>query len=120
MPRAFGRVLFSYHPIRDACWGRGEPVPYQALAATFQCVEATTQRLEIVDMVSNFFRSVMVLTPEDLVPCVYLCTNDLAPAYDGIELGIGDGILTKAVATATGRTLAQVKAAMKDCADLGM
>ena len=45
----------------------------------------------------NFFQSVLALSPLQLAKCVYLCTNALAPAYEGIELGIGDSIIMKAV-----------------------
>ena len=57
----------------------------------------------------NFLRSVMILSPADLVRCVYLCLNKLAPAYEGIELGIGENILMKAIATATGRSVDKIK-----------
>lgn len=59
-------------------------------------------RLKIVEMLSNFFRSVIALSPDDLLFCVYLCLNKTAPAYEGVELGIGDSILIKALAEATG------------------
>jgi hypothetical protein len=45
----------------------------------------------------DFFRSVIALTPADLLPCVYLCCNKIAPAYEGRELGIGDALLFKVV-----------------------
>ena len=32
-------------------------------------------RLKITSILSNFFRSVIVLSPDDLLPCVYLCLN---------------------------------------------
>lgn len=55
-----------------------------------------------MEMLCNFFRSVIVLTPEDLLCSVYLCLNKLAPAYEGIELGIGETVLMRAIAQATG------------------
>ena len=60
-------------------------------------------RLRMIEILSNFLRSVMALSPQDLLQCVYLCLNKLAPAYKGVELGIGDTVLMKAIAQATGR-----------------
>ena len=45
-----------YHPVNDACWCVGEPVPYQALARTLEQIEATSGRLDIVRTLTNFFR----------------------------------------------------------------
>jgi len=59
-------------------------------------------RLKIIEILSNFFRSVIVLSPDELLPCVYLCLNKLAPAYEGVELGIGETVLMKAIAQSTG------------------
>jgi DNA ligase-1 len=47
----------------------------------------------------------MVLTPNDLLPSVYMCLNRIAPAYEGKELGIGDMVLMKAISQTTGRSL---------------
>ena len=58
-----------------------------------------------MEILSNLLRSVLVLTPDDLVRVLYLCLNKLAPAYEGVELGIGETILMKAIAQATGKDL---------------
>jgi DNA ligase 1 len=62
-------------------------VPYLALAKTLEAVEATSARLKMIDILANYFRSVIVLTPEDLLPSLYMCLNQLAPAYHSLELG---------------------------------
>ena len=43
----------------------------------------------------NCFRAIIATTPEDLLPTVYLCTNQVAPSHEGMELGIGDATLIK-------------------------
>ncbi|XP_043196470.1 DNA ligase 1-like isoform X2 [Amphibalanus amphitrite] len=110
----------KYHPVNDATWKDGQKVPYLALARTFELVEATSARLKMVDILCNFFRSVIALSPADILPSIYLCLNRLAPAYHGIELGIGEGAITKAVAQATGRTVDKVRAEAAEKGDLGL
>ncbi|XP_077979976.1 DNA ligase 1-like [Glandiceps talaboti] len=110
----------NYHPINDACWKHGDKVPYLALARTFEAIEAISARLKIVNILSNFFRSVIVLSPDDLLCCVYLCLNKLAPAYEGLELGLGETLLMKAIAQATGRSLEKIKADTAEKGDVGL
>ncbi|RZF36590.1 hypothetical protein LSTR_LSTR010701 [Laodelphax striatellus] len=110
----------KYHPIDDAFWKHGEKVPYLALARTMEIIESVSARLKIVEILSNYFRSVIVLSPSNLLPSVYLCLNKLAPAYLSIELGIAETSLMKAIAQSTGRTLAQIKADVANTGDLGI
>ncbi|KAK0385819.1 hypothetical protein NLU13_6996 [Sarocladium strictum] len=106
------------HPYPD--WKAGEPVPYAALCTTFSLVEMTTKRLIIMDHCSLFLRQVMRLTPEDLLPTVLLMINKLAPDYAGIELGIGESLIMKAIGETTGRSLQVIKADQKEIGDLGL
>uniref|UniRef100_A0A8B9JK05 DNA ligase 1 n=1 Tax=Astyanax mexicanus TaxID=7994 RepID=A0A8B9JK05_ASTMX len=88
-----------YHPIDDACWKKGQKVPYLAVARTFEKIEEDS---------------------DDLLCCVYLCLNQLGPAYQGLELGVGETVLMKAVAQATGRQLDKIKAEAQEKGDLGL
>ncbi|XP_055913260.1 DNA ligase 1-like isoform X2 [Eupeodes corollae] len=110
----------NYHPINDAFWKRGEKTPYLALARTFQLVEEISGRLKMIEVLSNFFRSVIVLSPNDLLPCVYLCLNQLAPAYEGFELGVAETSLMKVICQTTGRSMAQIKSQVQSTGDLGI
>ena len=101
-------------------WKPGEPVPYAALCTTFALIEMTTKRLVISAHCSLFLRQVLRLTPDDLLPTVQLMINKLAADYAGIELGIGESLIMKAIGEATGRSLAIIKADQAEIGDLGL
>ncbi|XP_047662549.1 DNA ligase 1 [Tachysurus fulvidraco] len=109
-----------YHPIDDACWNKRQRVPYLAVARTFEKIEEDSGRLRNIETLSNFLRSVILLSPDDLLCCVYLCQNQLGPAHQGLELGVGETVLMKAVAQATGRQLDKIKTEAQEKGDLGL
>ena len=101
-------------------WEPGEPVPYAALCTTFSLIEMTTKRLEIQSHCSKFLQQVMRLTPNDLLPTVMLMVNKLAADYAGVELGIGESLIMKAIVETTGRNEKIIKADQKEIGDLGL
>lgn len=101
-------------------WMPGQPAPYAALCTTFSLMELTTKRLEITAHCSLFLRQVMRLTPQDLVQTVLLMLNKLAPDYAGIELGIGESLIMKAIGETTGRSLQVIKNDQQKIGDLGL
>lgn len=100
-------------------WESGKPVPYKYLADVFRKVEEISGRLEIQAILTELFRNIIISTPDDLVPTIYLCCNKLAPAHEGIELGIGESILLRALSQVSGRTVAALKNLYKEKGDLG-
>ena len=95
-------------------------MPYVALVDAFGKIDDTTKRLAIQKILTKLFRSIIAVSPEDLLPSVYLSCNKLAPSFEGIELGIGDSLLIKAICGAYGRSNKSVKAQLDDEGDLGL
>jgi DNA ligase-1 len=110
----------SFHPVGAAVWKAGQPVPYKALVAAFHDIEATTKRLEITEVLCNLFRSIIALTPEDLAASVYLACNKLAPEFKGVEIGLGDSLLIKALQSSMGSNSAHIKKKYEELGDLGV
>ncbi|KAK9814328.1 hypothetical protein WJX72_004071 [[Myrmecia] bisecta] len=102
-----------------ATWKPSDPVPFAFLATTFEAIAEESKRLVITNLLINAFRAIIATTPADLLPVVYLCTNQVAPPHEGLELGIGDSTLIKALAGATGRKEALVKKEYEETGDLG-
>lgn len=107
----------------------GVPIAYAVLADAFTRVEATTKRLEILELVTNLFMQIirqsseekpLISARDNLLHAVYLCINRLCPDYEGLELGIGEGLLIKAIAQSTGREVARIKKDFESLGDLGL
>uniref|UniRef100_A0A8V0XPV3 DNA ligase 1 n=1 Tax=Gallus gallus TaxID=9031 RepID=A0A8V0XPV3_CHICK len=119
-PSQYDPSRSGYHPVQDACWGHGRSVPYLAVARTFERIEEASSRLKIIEILTNLLRSVVALSPSELLPCLLLCLNRPGAPSEGLELGIGETLLTRALAQATGRQLAQIRSEAQDKGDLGL
>ena len=118
--KAAQRTLLANTPDPYPDWKPGQPVPYAALCTTFCLIENTTKKLTMQEHSAKFLRQVMRLNPEDLLPTILLMINKLAPEYAGIELGIGESLIMKAIGESTGRSLDVIKADQKEIGDLGL
>ncbi|KAF3937851.1 hypothetical protein ABW19_dt0207591 [Dactylella cylindrospora] len=106
------------HPYPD--WKEGAPVPYAALCKTFEIIDGTRKRLEITAQTSLFLQQVLRLSPNEFLTVVLLMLNRLAADYLGVELGIGESLIMKAISESTGRTMEKLKAAHSEIGDLGV
>uniref|UniRef100_A0A7N6AIF9 DNA ligase n=1 Tax=Anabas testudineus TaxID=64144 RepID=A0A7N6AIF9_ANATE len=108
----------SYHPVDHACWKQGQKYvkPYYTCITHISCHTSDRKKID------GWFPVVveLILHTNDLLCCVYLCLNQLGPAYLGMELGVGETVLMKAVAQATGRQLDKIKAEAQEKGDLGL
>lgn len=70
-------------------------------------------RLAMTNILCNVFWTVIATTPKDLLAVMTLSANRIAPAHEGVELGIGDASIIKVLTEAYGRKDDQIKAQMK-------
>uniref|UniRef100_A0A8C9NVC1 DNA ligase n=1 Tax=Spermophilus dauricus TaxID=99837 RepID=A0A8C9NVC1_SPEDA len=110
-PTSYNPAKNNYHPIEDA---------YRGVSNQGKCDPVPSSRLRMVETLSNLLRSIVALSPPDLLPVLYLSLNRLGPPQQGLELGIGDSVLLKAVAQATGRQLETVRAEVAEKGDVGL
>ncbi|TPX59131.1 hypothetical protein PhCBS80983_g02663 [Powellomyces hirtus] len=94
---------------RPPYWQSG-PTPYRLLAERFAAVSEVTGRQVITEKLTHMLRLIIRHAPQDLLPALYLSSNNIAPAYEGIELGIGPQILVKAITSISDMSSKTIKA----------
>uniref|UniRef100_A0ACD5U5F8 Uncharacterized protein n=1 Tax=Avena sativa TaxID=4498 RepID=A0ACD5U5F8_AVESA len=110
----------EFDPMAAAYWKPGEPVPFLFLARALDLISNESGRIVITEILSNVFRTIIATTPEDLLATVYLSVSRIAPPHEGIELGIGDTSIIRALSEAYGRKEEHVKKNLKELGDLGL
>lgn len=111
--------LEKYSPIEHACWRTGQPAPYIHLARTFDLVEAEKGKIKATSMLCNMFRSLLSLSPCDVLAAVYLCTNKIAADHENMELNIGGSLVTAALEEACGTNKSKIREMYNSLGDLG-
>ena len=89
---------------------------FRTLAAVFERLEATSKRLEMFEILAELFRET---APDEIAPIIYMSQGRLLPAFHGLEIGMSDKLLTRALAEAAGRSPEEVLAHYKISGDLG-
>ncbi|KAK9066931.1 hypothetical protein SSX86_014255 [Deinandra increscens subsp. villosa] len=109
----------KYSPTDHACWKDGQAAPYLHLARTFSLLEDEKGKIRATSMLCNMFRSLLILSPEDVLPAVYLCTNKIAPDHENVELNIGGSVVTAALEDACGTNKSKIRDLYNSLGDLG-
>ena len=76
------------------------------LAEVFDRLEKTSSRLEMTDILAEFFRNVK---PEEIRKTIYLSVGRLHPDFVPLELGMADKLVLKAIASVSGRRSEEVE-----------
>ncbi len=89
---------------------------YETMAEAYRDLEQASGRLALTARLAGL----LAATPDGLLPTVcYLCQGLIAPEFAGIDLGLAEKLAVRAVATATGRTAAEVAGQVRETGDLG-
>ncbi len=86
------------------------------LAEVFQKLEGTTKRLEMFEILSSFFKKV---DKEEIDKVIYFCQEQLLPPFKGLELGMAEKMIERAIAKASGYSIEKIEAEYKKKGDLG-
>ncbi|GJQ09808.1 hypothetical protein GpartN1_g1599.t1 [Galdieria partita] len=103
----------------NVTWQGNSRAPFRFLADAFETMEATTSRLALIKILTQVFRKIVNTTPDDLLPCVYLCTNTLGPAHEGLEFKAGEATVLNALSSATGNSVKVLKERLTKLGDIG-
>jgi len=90
-------------------------VLYERLCAYYDRLAATTKRLEMTDILVGLFQE----AEGDLTRVLHLTRGALAPDFAGIELGLADKLVVRALVFATGRKEDDIVACYHETGDLG-
>ena len=74
---AAAKAYANFDSAELATWKAGEPVPFLFLASTFEAIANQPKRLQMTQLLVTAFRTILATTPEDLLPAVYLCSNQV-------------------------------------------
>jgi DNA ligase 1 len=89
---------------------------FTQLARTFDAIESTSARRELVTLLADLFRSA---EDDELQPLIYLCQGRLAPAFVPLEFGMAEKTVADAIAQAYDGDRAAVLERYNTLGDLG-
>jgi len=80
-------------------------------------IEKTSKRLEMFEIISEMFKEADKSEVDEIV---YFCEENLKPSFYGIEMGMAEKMVEKAIAKVTGRSEKEVNSEYKKLGDLGL
>ena len=90
---------------------------YSKLVEIYERIEATTKRLEMTDLLVELFKAV---PPEIIDKAVYLTQGRVYPDYAGIELGLAEKLVLKALNFTTGVSDERLETLWHELGDMGL
>lgn len=89
---------------------------FQDLVDYFERLEATSKRLEMFEILADLFRRA---ESEEIAEIIYLSQGQLLPSFHGLEIGMSEKLLIRAIAMATETPVEEIVREFKKSGDLG-
>ncbi len=89
---------------------------FKILAEYFDKIESASSRLKMTDLLAELFNE---SNKDEIDKIIYLCQGSIAPRFKGIDLGVGEKFVIKAIALATGHEPKEINSKFKKSGDLG-
>lgn len=89
---------------------------YAVIADSYEKIEATTKRLEMIDLLVNLLKN----TPKEVIgKVVYLTQGKIYPDFVNLEIGVAEKLAAKAVTRASGRKESEIQKNLEIAGDIG-
>lgn len=89
---------------------------FSLISDVFEKMESTTKRLELTQYLVELFKS----TPVELISkVVYLIQGKLRPDYEGVELGVAEKLVIRAISKSAGIPVKKINDVFVEDGDLG-
>jgi DNA ligase-1 len=89
---------------------------FKKLCEYFEKLEETTKRLEMFDILAGLFKEA---SGEDIDKIIYLSQGQLLPPFHGLEIGISEKLLIRAISDATDTPTQKVEQTFRHTGDMG-
>lgn len=89
---------------------------FHKLVEYFERLEATTKRLEMFDILSELFKE---SNADDIDKIIYLSQGQLLPPFHGLEMGMSEKLLIRAISDAANTPTKKVEDVFQHTGDLG-
>ena len=89
---------------------------FSVLSNSLEKMELTTKRLELTDILVELIKK----TPTNRISkVIYLIQGKIRPNFEGVELGIAEKLVIRAISKSSGTTIKKIEADYNDDGDLG-
>ena len=89
---------------------------FSVLSDSLEKMELTTKRLELTDILVELIKK----TPTNRISkVIYLIQGKIRPNFEGVELGIAEKLVIRAISKSSGTTIKKIESDYNDDGDLG-